>query len=59
MNMHSNPEDMTVMELLGLINDISIGYDGYNDSNNLKGLIDEMASYARLAMKKLQSQEGD
>ena len=27
--MHSNPEDMTVMELLGLINDISIGYDGY------------------------------
>lgn len=56
--MHSNPEDMTVMELLGLINDISIGYDGYNDSNNLKGLIDEMASYARLAMKKLQSQEG-
>lgn len=59
MNLHSNPEDMTVMELLGLINDISIGYDGYNDSNNLKGLIDEMASYARLAMKKLQSQEGD
>ena len=57
--MHSNPEDMTVMELLGLINDISIGYDGYDDSNNLKGLIDEMASYARLAMKKLQSQEGD
>ena len=57
--MHSNPEDMTVMELLGLINDISIGYDWYNDSNNLKGLIDEMASYARLAMKKLQSQEGD
>lgn len=57
--MHSNPEDMTVMELLGLINDISIGYDGYNDSDNLKGLIDEMASYARLAMKKLQSQEGD
>lgn len=57
--MHSNPEDMTVMELLELINDISIGYDGYNDSNNLKGLIDEMASYARLAMKKLQSQEGD
>lgn len=35
--MYSNPEDMTVMELLGLINDISIGYDGYNDSNNLKG----------------------
>ena len=59
MNMHSNPEDMTVMELLGLINDISIGYDWYNDSNNLKGLIDEMVSYARLAMKKLQSQEGD
>lgn len=57
--MHSNPEDMTIMELLELINDISIGYDGYNDSNNLKGLIDEMASYARLAMKKLQSQEGD
>ena len=57
--MHSNPEDMTVMELLELINDISIEYDGYNDSNNLKGLIDEMASYARLAMKKLQSQEGD
>ena len=57
--MHSNPEDMTVMELLGLINDISIEYDGYNDSNNLKGLINEMASYARLAMKKLQSQEGD
>ena len=57
--MHSNLEDMTVMELLELINDISIGYDGYNDSNNLKGLIDEMASYARLAMKKLQSQEGD
>lgn len=57
--MHSNPEDKTVMELLGLINDISIGYDGYNDSDNLKGLIDEMASYARLAMKKLQSQEGD
>ena len=57
--MYSNPEDMTVMELLGLINDISIGYDWYNDSNNLKGLIDEMASYVRLAMKKLQSQEGD
>ena len=57
--MHSNPEDMTVMELLELINDISIEYDVYNDSNNLKGLIDEMASYARLAMKKLQSQEGD
>lgn len=57
--MHSNLEDMTIMELLELINDISIGYDGYNDSNNLKGLIDEMASYARLAMKKLQSQEGD
>lgn len=57
--MHSNPEDMTVMELLELINDISIEYDGYNDSNNLKGLINEMASYARLAMKKLQSQEGD
>lgn len=57
--MHSNPEDMTIMELLELINDISIGYDGYNDSNNLKGLIDEMASYAKLAMKKLQSQEGD
>lgn len=57
--MHSNPEDMTVMELLGLIYDISIGYDGYNDSDNLKGLIDEMASYARLAMKKLQSQEGE
>lgn len=59
MNMHSNPEDMTVMELLGLIYDISIGYDGYNDSDNLKGLIDEMTSYARLAMKKLQSQEGE
>lgn len=57
--MHSNPEDMTVMELLELINDISIEYDVYNDSNNLKGLINEMASYARLAMKKLQSQEGD
>ena len=57
--MHSNPEDMTVIELLGLINDISIRYDWYNDSNNLKGLIDETASYARLAMKKLQSQEGD
>ncbi len=34
--MHSNPEDMTVMELLELINNIS---DGYNDSDNLKGLI--------------------
>lgn len=57
--MHSNPEDMTVMELLELINDISIGYDGYNDSDNLKGLINEMASYARLAKEKLQSQEGE
>ena len=57
--MHSNPEDMTIMELLELINDISIGYDWYNGSNNLKGLIDEMTSYVRLAMKKLQSQEGD
>lgn len=46
MNMHSNPEDMTVIELLELINDISIGYDEYNDFDNLKGLIDEMASYA-------------
>ena len=54
-----NPEDMSVIELLELINDISVGYDGYEDSNNLKGLIDEMASYARLAKKKLKSQEGD
>lgn len=53
--MRSNPEDMNVSELLELINDVSIGYDGYNDPDNLKGLIDEMASYARLARKKLNS----
>lgn len=57
--MRTNPEDMSVIELLELINDISVEYDGYEDSNNLKGLIDEMASYARLAKKKLESQEGD
>lgn len=57
--MRSNPEDMTVDELLELINDISVGYDGYNDPDNLRGLIDEMASYTRLARKKLNSQEGE
>ena len=37
-------------EYLKLICDIAIDYDGFNTIESLKGLVDEMASYAKEAM---------
>lgn len=42
-----------ISELLTLILDIAVDYDGYNSADSLKELIDEMADYTRLARKLL------
>lgn len=41
----------TAYNYLELICDIAIDYDGFNTVESLKELIDEMASYAKKAMK--------
>lgn len=42
-----------ISELLTLISDIAVDYDGYNSVESLKELIDEMADYTKLARKLL------
>lgn len=34
----------------GMIIDVGLGYDGYESSEDLKRLIDELLSYARMAI---------
>ena len=36
---------------LQLIIDLAYGYDGFNDINGLKGLIEELSEYAKMALK--------
>lgn len=43
----------TAYNYLELICDIAIDYDGFNTVESLKELIDEMASYAKKAMRVL------
>ena len=47
------PNKELILELLTLISDITVDYDGYNSVDSLKALIDEMADYIRLARKLL------
>lgn len=52
------PNKELILELLTLISDITVDYDGYNSADSLKELIDEMADYIRLA-KKLLNESAD
>ena len=47
------PNKELILELLTLISDITVDYDGYNSADSLKELIDEMADYIRIARKLL------
>lgn len=44
-------EPSNVEECLQMIIDIGFDYDGFNDSKNLKSLIDELVGYAEKGMK--------
>lgn len=49
----------TPLDYLTLISDIAVDYDGYRTPDDLMELIDEMAGYARQAIKILLQQESD
>lgn len=40
----------SVAECLEMISDVGFGYDGYNDVDGLKSLIDEMRHYAHVGL---------
>lgn len=44
-------ENENLKKWLTLIKDIGFDYDGYNDIDNLKSLIDELVSYSKYALK--------
>lgn len=46
----------SVEEALTLICDVSCDYDGYEDSQNLKELIDEVSWYANCALRMIQGE---
>lgn len=46
----------TVYDYLELISDLAIDYDGLREAESLMGLIDEMAKYAREAIKLIEQE---
>lgn len=47
------PNKELILELLILISNITVDYDGYSSVDSLKELIDEMTDYVRTARKLL------
>lgn len=54
-NVLKDRKDKAIEKLILLI-DIGFDYDGYNDVENLKRLIDELVSYARESRKILEGE---
>lgn len=57
-NVLKDRKDKT-LEKLTLLIDIGFDYDGYNDIENLKRLIDELVSYARESRKILKGEDNE